>query len=148
MNPEPSPLQELVWTALERGEIDPVMAIDRLEAGLPGGVVALVPFTRHPLTAVRRAASGALERHRDPPRLAFTLLGGFSLTRGNRRVNDAAWERRVAQRLVRFLVRRDARSARTRSLRPSGPTDLDNVRRSLHVAISRARCSTHRAARA
>ena len=140
MNPQPSPLQQLVWTALERGEIDPMVAIDRLEAGLPGGVAALVPFTRHPLTAVRRAASGALERHRDPPPLVFTLLGGFSVTRGTWRADDVAWDRRVAQRVVRFLVLRRGVVSEDEILEAFWPDrTVDCGRHSMHVAVSKAR---------
>ena len=87
-----SPLVQIVWTALKQGEIDHVRAIREIEAGLPGGAAALVPFTRHPLPAVRLAASGVLaRRHREPAPLQFTLLGGFSVTRGSWRADDAAW---------------------------------------------------------
>ena len=54
-----------------------------------GGVGA---FTRHPLPAVQLAASRVLApRHREPAPLQFTLLGGFSVTRGSWRADDAAW---------------------------------------------------------
>ena len=76
-----SPLVRLVWTALEKGQIDPAVAIRELQAGLPGGSGAAVPFTRHPLPAVRREAAGALACQAGGSTLAFTLLGGFSLTR-------------------------------------------------------------------
>jgi hypothetical protein len=54
-----SQLVRAVWAALEQGEIDPATAIRELQAGLPGGVAAVVPFTRHPVAAVRLAAIGA-----------------------------------------------------------------------------------------
>ena len=140
MMPRPSQFEQIVWSALERGEIEPAMAIDGIESGLPGGAAALVPFTRHPVAAVRLAASGALERSRGEP-LAFTLLGGFSVSRGNRRADDAAWERRPAQRVVRFLLLHRSRCVSQdeilEALWPDRPAD--GARRSLHTAVSRAR---------
>lgn len=137
-----SPLVQILWTALKQGEIDPPTAIREIEAGLPGGASALVPFTRHPLPAVRLAASGALaRRHREPAPLQFTLLGGFSVTRGSWRADDDAWERRVAQRVVRLLLlHRDRALGEDEIFEvfwPDRPSD--SARRSLHVAISRAR---------
>jgi DNA-binding SARP family transcriptional activator len=166
-----SQLIRIVWTALEQGEIDPATAIREIQAGLPGGVAALVPFTRHPVPAVRLeaidaaaacghpgaiaaldqltrpenpvVATGAVEvrERREPLALTFTLLGCFSLTRGNWRADDAAWERRVAQRVVRFLlVHRDHGVSEDEILETFWPDrHLDSARRSLHVAISRAR---------
>ena len=142
MTPQPSGLEQIVWTALERGEIEPATAINGIESGLPGGAAALVPFTSHPVAAVRLAASGALERcRREPPRLVFTLLGGFSVFRGSWQADDAAWERRVAQRLVRFLLLQRSHVVSEdeilEALWPERPAD--GARRSLHVAVSRAR---------
>lgn len=79
--------------------------------------------------------------HPDGPPLSFTLLGGFSVTRGGRRVDDAAWERRVAQRLVRFLLLHRERAVNEDELLEVFWADAaaDGARRSLHVAISRAR---------
>jgi hypothetical protein len=75
-------LVQILWTALKQGEIDDVTAIREIEVGLRGGAAALVPFTRHPLPAVRLAGSGPLARgHREPAPLQFTLLGGFSTGR-------------------------------------------------------------------
>lgn len=99
-----------------------------------------MPFTRHPAPALRTAAIGALE-HREPPVLAFTLLGGFSVTRGSWRAEDGAWERRVAQRLVRFLLVRRGHGVSEDQILDVFWRDakLDGARRSLHVATSRAR---------
>jgi DNA-binding SARP family transcriptional activator len=137
-----SRLEQIVWTALEHGQIEPATALRAIEAGLPGGTSALVPFTRHPVPAVREAATGVLDRRpHEPLALAFTLLGGFSVTRGSRRTDDAAWERRVAQRVVRFLlVHRDRRVSEDELFETFWPDrHLGSARRSLHVAISRAR---------
>lgn len=137
-----SPLIQVVWTALEQGRINPATAIREIEAGIPGGAAALVPFTRHPLPAVRQEAAGALERRRwESSALAFTLLGGFSVTRGSWRVDDDAWERRVAQRVVRLLlVHRDRALGEDEMFEVFWPDrPADSARRSLHVALSRAR---------
>ncbi|HEX6460540.1 MAG TPA: BTAD domain-containing putative transcriptional regulator [Thermoleophilaceae bacterium] len=76
-----------------------------------------------------------------PPRLVFTLLGGFGLRRGAFTVDDDAWERRVAQRLVRLLlVRRDApvpEDVLFEAFWPDKPADA--ARRGLQVAVSSAR---------
>ena len=89
-------------------------------------------------------SEGAIEAREspcEPAALAFTLLGGFSLARGGWCPEDVAWERRVAQRLVRFLlVHRDRRVSEDELLEAFWPgRRLESARRSLHVAISRAR---------
>jgi DNA-binding SARP family transcriptional activator len=73
-------LEPLLWTTLERGTLAPEAVIAALEAAEPGGG-ALLPFTRHPVPEVRRAAVlatatsghpeaagrvGELERDADP----------------------------------------------------------------------------------
>jgi DNA-binding SARP family transcriptional activator len=68
-------------------------------------------------------------------------LGGFSVTRGTWRADDAAWERRVAQRLVRLLLlRRDGSVSEDEILETFWPDrGATSARRSLRVAASRAR---------
>ena len=137
-----SPIVSIVWTALAQGQLDAVAAIREIEAGLPGGPAALVPFTCHPLPAARLAATRALQRPRhEATALAFTVLGGFSVTRGDRHVDNAGWERRVAQRVVRLLLlHRDRAVSEDEILETFWPDrHPDSARRSLHVAISRAR---------
>ena len=115
-----SQLLRIVCAELEQGEIDPARTTGEPQAGLP---------------VVMR------ERRRPPVPLVFTLLGGFSLTRGHWRVTDAAWERRVAQRVVRFLLVQRDRGVCEDELLEAFWADRcrDSARRSLHVAISRAR---------
>ena len=48
-------VEPLLWTALERGTLQPEAVIAALEAAQPGGR-ALLLFTRHPVPDVRRAA--------------------------------------------------------------------------------------------
>jgi ATP/maltotriose-dependent transcriptional regulator MalT/DNA-binding SARP family transcriptional activator len=167
-------IEPLLWSALERRALAPETVVAALEAAVPGGA-ALLPFTRHPVPAVRRAAIGAaaasghpdaparigeLERdddpavaaaaraardrlRRDPPTLAFTLLGGFSLRRGAHAVGDEAWgrRRRAAQRLVRFLLVHGCgpvpEEALFEAFWPGQPVDA--ARRSLQVTVSSAR---------
>ena len=166
-------IEPLLWSALERRALAPETVAAALEAAVPGGA-ALLPFTRHPDAAVRRAAIGAaaasghpdaparvgeLERdadpavaaaaraardrlQRDPPTLAFTLLGGFSLRRGAYVVADEAWgrRRRAVQRLVRFLLVHGGpvpEEALFEAFWPDQPADA--ARRSLQVTVSSAR---------
>jgi DNA-binding SARP family transcriptional activator len=165
-------LEPLLWTALEQETLPPDEVIAAIEAALPGGA-ALLPFTRHPVAEVRRAAlvsavsSGhpesarvvaELERDADeavaaaarasgrrlasaPPPLVFTLLGGFGLRRGSFTVTEEAWERRVAQRLVRLLlVRRDAPVPEDVLFEAFWPDKAaEAARRGLQVAVSSAR---------
>jgi DNA-binding SARP family transcriptional activator len=165
-------LEPLLWTALEQNTLPPDEVIATIEAALPGGA-ALIPFTRHPVPEVRRAAlvsavgsghpdsarlAAELESDSDegvaaaarasgrrlasqPPPLVFTLLGGFGLRRGSFVVDEDAWERRVAQRLVRLLlVRRDAPVPEDVLFEAFWPDKTaDAARRGLQVAVSSAR---------
>lgn len=165
-------LEPLLWTALERGALDPRAVVEAVEAAWPGGE-ALLSFTAHPDPRVRRAAvapalasghpeliprlaeltgdadprvaaaatAAALRLRTTPPALAYTLLGGFVLRRGSWHVDDAAWDRRVAQRLVRYLLIHRGSGVPDDLLLeafwPDKPTD--SARRSLRVAVSCAR---------
>lgn len=48
-------LERPLWSALERGALDPVAAVGAIANALPGAA-ALGSFTRHPVAAVRKAA--------------------------------------------------------------------------------------------
>lgn len=107
---------------------------------------ALVPklaeLTKDADSEVAGAARAATERLRaHPPPLAIRLLGGFALRRGSWEVEDAAWDRRVAQRLVRYLlVRRGSFVPEDMLLEAFWPdTAQESARRSLKVAVSCAR---------
>src|SRR3954454_23788326 len=91
--------------------------------------------------AAGAAPVASTRERRAPSALTFTLLGGFSVTRGNWQADDAAWERRVAQRLVRFLLlRRSCPVSEDEILEALWSNrDVDSARRSLRVAASRAR---------
>jgi len=77
----------------------------------------------------------------DPPPLAFQLLGGFAVRRGSWQPADAAWERRIAQRLVRLLLTRRDSAVSEDELIDAFWHDkgVEAARRSLQVALSSAR---------
>jgi ATP/maltotriose-dependent transcriptional regulator MalT/DNA-binding SARP family transcriptional activator len=111
-------------------------------SGHPDAIANLRQIARRKEPGQATAAAIALERLRlAPPPLAFTVLGGFALTRGSWRADDAAWERRVAQRMVRFLLlHRDLPVSEDELLEVFWPDrDVQSARRSLRVATSRAR---------
>ena len=113
-----------------------------VSAGHPEGVERIDELAADPDPGVADAArAGAEQLRRHPPPLAFRLLGGFELRRGSWTVDESAWQRRVAQRLVRLLL-----------CRGGGPVVEDELieafwpdkpaaagRRSLQVAVSAAR---------
>lgn len=74
-------------------------------SGHPDLLPRLGELAGDPDPEVAAAAAAARERiARHPPPLSFTLLGGFGVRRGGWQAQDAAWDRRVAQRLVRYLL--------------------------------------------
>jgi DNA-binding SARP family transcriptional activator len=77
----------------------------------------------------------------DPPPLSFRLFGNFRVCRGSWEPDDAAWERRVAQRVVRFLLtHRDLPVSEDELFEAFFPEkEMDAARRSLQVALSSAR---------
>ncbi len=116
-------VEPVLWSALEAGALDPRTAVAALDTAFPGGP-EIIPFADHPRPEVRDAALGtaasagrpealaALDANvgarqrllRDPPALAFRTLGRFEVRRGAWTVDAAAWERKVAERVVRFLL--------------------------------------------
>jgi DNA-binding SARP family transcriptional activator/tetratricopeptide (TPR) repeat protein len=165
-------LERPLWRALAAGTLDPGAVIAAIEVAWPGGD-ALLAFTSHPNSRVRRAAvaPAGVSGHPDlpsrldelaadpdpevaaaavsarerlvtrPPPLDFTLLGGFEVRRGSWNADDSAWDRRVAQRLVRFLlVKRGSAVSEDLLLEAFWPdTPEPSARRSLRVAVSCAR---------
>jgi DNA-binding SARP family transcriptional activator len=91
------------------------------------------------VAAAARAASDRLRTH--PPPLQFRLLGLFAVRRGSWEVPDAAWDRRVAERLVRYLlVERGSLVADDVLLEAFWPdVPHDSARKRLRVAVSCAR---------
>jgi LuxR family transcriptional regulator, maltose regulon positive regulatory protein len=116
--------------------------IAALAAGRPNGVERAGELTRDPDAEVAAAARTVTARiAREPPPLAFRLLGGFELRRGAWLVDDNRWERRIAQRLVRFLLCRDGGPVLEDDLIDAFWPDktASAARRSLQVAVSAAR---------
>jgi DNA-binding SARP family transcriptional activator len=76
-----------------------------------------------------------------PPALSYSVFGGFRVKRGSSSVDDAAWDRRVAQRLVRYLLVRGGSAVPEDALLEAfwPETPLQSARRSLRVAVSCAR---------
>ena len=107
---------------------------------------ALVPklaeLAEDPDPEVAAAARAATERLRThPPPLVIGVLGGFTLRRGSWDVEDSAWDRRVAERLVHYLlVKRGSLVPDDLLLEAFWPdTAHESARRSLKVAVSCAR---------
>jgi DNA-binding SARP family transcriptional activator/tetratricopeptide (TPR) repeat protein len=116
--------------------------VSAVASGHPEAPHAVAELERDPDEGVAAAAKASAKRLASrPPPLVFTLLGGFGLRRGSFTVNEEAWERRVAQRLVRLLlVRRDApvpEDVLFEAFWPDKPTGA--ARRGLQVAVSSAR---------
>lgn len=110
-------------------------------SGHPAAARRLTELAGDPDPGVQAAAAhAAATLTRTPPALAFRLLGGFEVHRGRHRVTAAAWERRVAERLVRLLLVHGGRVPEDVVLDAFWPdTPPKQARRSLQVAISCAR---------
>ena len=159
---------EVALAALDGGVVPGLL--EALEVALPGELLPLTEHpvsavriraaealgrSGHGETATRLSALGldpdpevaaaariVLERTRlHPPVRSFTLLGGFGLRRGEWPVEDRAWERPMAQRLVRLLlVRRDEVVLEDDLFEAFWPGKSPGAARSsLQVAVSRAR---------
>jgi DNA-binding SARP family transcriptional activator len=105
-------------------------------------VPTLAALTGDPDPEVAAAARAATDRLRaHPPALVIRMLGGFALRRGSWDVEDAAWDRRVAQRLVQYLlIQRGSFVPDDLLLEAFWPDAAqESARRSLKVAASCAR---------
>ena len=158
-------VEPVLWSALEAGalEIDTVMTA--LEGAFPGGAQVASLFD-HPRPEVSEAALvaaassgrpdaiarlwGAHDRGREAlqelvmqraPSLAVRTLGGFEIRRGSWLIDAAAWERRVAERVVRLLmVRAGTQVPEDELLEAFWPDKAPaSARRGLQTAISSAR---------
>ena len=112
-------------------------------SGHPDAPGRLAALEADPDPAVAAAARAAAERLvREPPRLAFTLLGEFSVRRGTFLVDEEAWgrRRRAAQRLIRYLLVNRVTVNEDDLFEAFWPdTEPDAARRSLQVTASSAR---------
>ena len=154
-------VEEVLWSALESGSVEAGRAMDALDGAFPGGsqVVALADHPRAEVRAAALAAAGAAGRpealarladsngaearrlRRNPPPLAFRTLGGFEIRRGSYVVDGSRWERKVAERVVRFLLVRGGALAPEDELLEAFWPDKPpaSARRGLQTAISSAR---------
>jgi DNA-binding SARP family transcriptional activator/tetratricopeptide (TPR) repeat protein len=62
-------LEPLIWSALERGALDPEQTVEMLSGAFPGGL-ELVALLDHPVAAVRRAALAPAVESGDPQAIA------------------------------------------------------------------------------
>jgi ATP/maltotriose-dependent transcriptional regulator MalT/DNA-binding SARP family transcriptional activator len=91
---------------------------------------------------VAAAAGATAARLRgEPPPLRFELLGGFRLRRAGWELDEAAWQRPMAARVVRFLLIQGAVAVPEDALFEAfwADRDADAARQHLAVAVSRAR---------
>ena len=113
-----------------------------MAAGHPDGIERISHLRLDSDRSVARAAAAAAQLlARSPPPLSFRLLGRFELRRGTWLVDDGAWERRVAQRVIRLLLCRGGGPLLEDELIEAFWPDktADSARRSVQVAISAAR---------
>ena len=94
------PFTEHPAAQVRRAAVTPAAA-----SGRPDLLPRLAELAGDADAGVAAAAAAARERVvRHPPPLRFALLGGFAVRRGGWHAQDADWDRRVAQRLVRYLL--------------------------------------------
>lgn len=122
---------------IRRAAIGPAAA-----SGHPRAPARLRDLSEDADSGVATAARAALEALAEaaPPLLVRTL-GGFEARRGSWRVDEAAWERPMVARLVRFLlVQRDQLVPEDEIFETFWPDKPPgSARRGLQVVISRAR---------
>jgi DNA-binding SARP family transcriptional activator len=127
----------VVWTALERGVLEPEPATDETATTFSEGL-QIISFLDHPTPAVRKAAH-RLATSSSPFR--FEVLGGFAVRRGSWRAAGADWTRPMAARLVRFLLVNAGKPVPEdlifETMWPG--RSLPSARRNLQVTASRAR---------
>ena len=132
-----------------------VAMVDHPDPGVRRDALATALAANHPAVLARLgelgddadeqvAAAAAATRERlraTPPPLRFELLGGFRVRRGGWEIDEAAWERPMASRIVRFLLLQDESAVPEDALFdafwPDRPADA--ARQHLAVAVSRAR---------
>jgi ATP/maltotriose-dependent transcriptional regulator MalT/DNA-binding SARP family transcriptional activator len=113
-----------------------------LAAGHPAVLERLGALADDADEQVAAAAAAAGERLRaDPPPLRFELLGGFRVRRAGWLLEESAWQRPMAARVVRFLAIQGPSAVPEDALFEAFWTDRtsDSARQHLTVALSRAR---------
>ncbi|MFN8216984.1 MAG: BTAD domain-containing putative transcriptional regulator [Solirubrobacterales bacterium] len=113
-----------------------------LSAGHPDLLARLTELTEDADAEVAAAAAATRERLREaPPPLRFELLGGFRVRRAGWELDEAAWQRPMAARVVRFLLVNGPGAVPEDALFEAFWADrpADGARQHLAVATSRAR---------
>jgi len=127
-NPEPAVRRAALLAALASDHPSALTRLAELEEDEDGEVAA--------------AAGAAAARLRtSPPPLRFELLGGFRLRRAGWELDEAAWQRPMAARVVRFLLIQGPVAVPEDALFEAfwADRDADAARQHLAVAVSRAR---------
>lgn len=113
-----------------------------LNAGHPALLARLEELGEDEDEQVAAAVAATGERLRDsPPPLRFELLGGFRVRRAGWELDEAAWQRPMAARVVRFLLIQGQAAVPEDALFDAFWSDrpADSARQHLAVAVSRAR---------
>jgi DNA-binding SARP family transcriptional activator len=108
----------------------------------PAVLSRLSELADDPDTRIGMAVAETHERlRRAPPPLRFGVLGRFSVTRAGWEIGRGGWGRPVDARLVRFLLVHNGEPVLADVIFDALWTDRSplSARRSLHVAVSRAR---------
>ena len=113
-----------------------------LASGDPAALSRLRDLEADPDSVVAAAAAAARERlKQSAPPLKYELLGGFRVTRGRWPIDEGAWGRPIAARVVRFLLIHNqafvAEDTLFEAFWPNRPSD--SARRNLTVVTSLAR---------
>ncbi len=111
-------------------------------SGHPEAGARLKALSGDPEPAVAAAAERALAvARREPPPLTVSVLGGFRVLRGRWEVDEKAWRRPMAARLVRYLLVHEGRPVPEEELLEAfwPETPPESARSSLQVTVSRAR---------
>jgi DNA-binding SARP family transcriptional activator len=113
-----------------------------LAAGHPAALERMATLAQDADEQIVAAATAAMERLRsNRPPLRFELLGGFRVRRAGWELDENAWQRPMAVRVVRFLLINGSavvpEDVLFEAFWPDRPTD--SARQHLAVAVSRAR---------
>jgi DNA-binding SARP family transcriptional activator/ATP/maltotriose-dependent transcriptional regulator MalT len=123
--------------AVRRAALSAALATDH-----PAVLDRLAKLAKDADEQVAAAAAAATERLRaDSPPLRFELFGGFRVLRAGWELDEAAWTRPMAARVVRFLLTQGPSAVPEDVLFEAFWSDrpADTARQHLAVAVSRAR---------
>jgi LuxR family transcriptional regulator, maltose regulon positive regulatory protein len=127
-HPDPEVRRAALLTALNAGHPDVLVQLDELAGDADERVAAAAAATRERVRAA-------------PPPLRFELLGGFRVRRAGWELDESAWQRPMAARVVRFLLIQGEGAIPEDALFDAFWSDrpADTARQHLTVAVSRAR---------